>query len=190
MLLRFSLLCLLALRLTAAETYDVVVYGGTGKAARSWEAYDAIVRTLQTLEAGQVSEMAATADQGILVYAQAKKLPDLTPGSPRYAEVEKQLMQYTASANENAYLGELVEQELKLAGLDVIGNVVVGVVALACGDDPFTDLDRHGRAMVLRRVDFWSFHGMRAFLDMARIVPAIDSIPRGGDKALSSNCLQ
>ncbi|AXT86630.1 urocanate hydratase [Aeromicrobium sp. A1-2] len=28
---------------------DLVVYGGTGKAARSWEAYDAIVRTLQTL---------------------------------------------------------------------------------------------------------------------------------------------
>jgi urocanate hydratase len=29
---------------------DLVVYGGTGKAARSWDAYDAIVRTLLTLE--------------------------------------------------------------------------------------------------------------------------------------------
>jgi len=29
---------------------ELVVYGGTGKAARSWEAYDAIVRTLTTLE--------------------------------------------------------------------------------------------------------------------------------------------
>ena len=28
---------------------DLVVYGGTGKAARSWDAYDAIVRTLTTL---------------------------------------------------------------------------------------------------------------------------------------------
>ncbi|GAA2171330.1 urocanate hydratase [Agrococcus versicolor] len=28
----------------------LVVYGGTGKAARSWEAFDAIVRTLETLE--------------------------------------------------------------------------------------------------------------------------------------------
>lgn len=28
---------------------DLVVYGGTGRAARSWEAYDAIVRTLTTL---------------------------------------------------------------------------------------------------------------------------------------------
>ncbi|WP_314097722.1 urocanate hydratase [Microbacterium foliorum] len=29
---------------------ELVVYGGTGKAARSWEAYDAIVRTLDELE--------------------------------------------------------------------------------------------------------------------------------------------
>ncbi|MGW4534242.1 urocanate hydratase [Nocardia sp. NPDC004340] len=28
---------------------DLVVYGGTGRAARSWDAYDAIVRTLKTL---------------------------------------------------------------------------------------------------------------------------------------------
>jgi urocanate hydratase len=29
---------------------ELVVYGGTGKAARNWDAYDAIVRTLKTLE--------------------------------------------------------------------------------------------------------------------------------------------
>ncbi|MGZ5417857.1 MAG: urocanate hydratase, partial [Nocardioides sp.] len=34
----------------AERPEDLVVYGGTGKAARSWEAYDAIVRTLQTLK--------------------------------------------------------------------------------------------------------------------------------------------
>jgi urocanate hydratase len=33
----------------AERPEDLVVYGGTGRAARSWEAYDAIVRTLQTL---------------------------------------------------------------------------------------------------------------------------------------------
>ncbi|MWV48570.1 urocanate hydratase [Rathayibacter sp. VKM Ac-2803] len=32
---------------------DLVVYGGTGKAARSWEAYDAIVRTLEALESDE-----------------------------------------------------------------------------------------------------------------------------------------
>ena len=29
---------------------ELIVYGGTGKAARSWEAFDAIVRALQDLE--------------------------------------------------------------------------------------------------------------------------------------------
>src|SRR3954463_5823138 len=33
----------------AERPEDLVVYGGTGKAARTWEAYDAIVRTLQRL---------------------------------------------------------------------------------------------------------------------------------------------
>ncbi|WP_322938547.1 urocanate hydratase [Nocardioides bizhenqiangii] len=32
---------------------DLVVYGGTGKAARSWEAYDAILRTLRDLESDE-----------------------------------------------------------------------------------------------------------------------------------------
>ena len=34
----------------AEHPEDLVVYGGTGKAARNWPAYDAIVRTLKTLE--------------------------------------------------------------------------------------------------------------------------------------------
>src|SRR5690349_23870418 len=33
----------------AERPEDLVVYGGTGKAARSWEAYDALVRTLRDL---------------------------------------------------------------------------------------------------------------------------------------------
>jgi urocanate hydratase len=37
----------------AERPEDLVVYGGTGKAARSWEAYDAIVRTLRTLESDE-----------------------------------------------------------------------------------------------------------------------------------------
>src|SRR3982750_3831526 len=32
---------------------DLVVYGGTGRAARSWEAFDAIVRELRALEADE-----------------------------------------------------------------------------------------------------------------------------------------
>ena len=34
----------------AERPEDLVVYGGTGKAARSWEAYDALVTTLRTLK--------------------------------------------------------------------------------------------------------------------------------------------
>ena len=68
---------------------------------------------LQRLQAGQVSEMAATAEKGYLVFAQEKKIPDLSPTSPRYLEAQKQLMLFTASAAENSYLGDLVEQELK-----------------------------------------------------------------------------
>jgi len=34
----------------AERPEDLVVYGGTGRAARSWEAFDAIVRSLKTLE--------------------------------------------------------------------------------------------------------------------------------------------
>src|SRR6476661_5097337 len=32
---------------------DLVVYGGTGRAARSWEAFDAIVHSLRELEADE-----------------------------------------------------------------------------------------------------------------------------------------
>ncbi len=34
----------------AERPEDLVVYGGTGKAARNWEAFDAIVKALRTLE--------------------------------------------------------------------------------------------------------------------------------------------
>ncbi len=34
----------------AERPEDLVVYGGTGKAARNWESYDALVRTLRTLK--------------------------------------------------------------------------------------------------------------------------------------------
>jgi urocanate hydratase len=37
----------------AERPQDLVVYGGTGRAARSWEAFDAIVRTLKTLRADE-----------------------------------------------------------------------------------------------------------------------------------------
>src|SRR5262245_22613738 len=37
----------------AERPKDLVVYGGTGRAARSWEAYHAIVRSLKELESDE-----------------------------------------------------------------------------------------------------------------------------------------
>ncbi len=68
---------------------------------------------LQGLEPGKVSDMTTTEGKGYLVYVQDKKLPDLTPTNPRYAELQRQLMLFTAGTNENSYLGGLVERELK-----------------------------------------------------------------------------
>ncbi len=34
----------------AKDPAHLIVYGGTGRAARSWEAFDAIVRTLKEME--------------------------------------------------------------------------------------------------------------------------------------------
>lgn len=73
----------------------------------------AVFSVLGTLEAGKVSDLLPSNDKGILVYAQEKKLPDLSTANPRYAEVQKDLMAFAASSNENAYLGQLVEQEME-----------------------------------------------------------------------------
>lgn len=73
---------------------------------------------LQGLDTGLVSDMSASADKGYLVFVQEKKRPDLNPGTPRYVELQKQLMLFTAGTNQNSYLGELVERELKKSKLD------------------------------------------------------------------------
>lgn len=65
------------------------------------------------LAKGEVSEMVATGDKGVLTYITDKKLPDLTSANPRYAEIAKQLAQYTAAANSASLLSSLVEAELK-----------------------------------------------------------------------------
>src|SRR3954471_18535042 len=44
----------------------LVVYGGTGKAARSWEAFDAIVRTLKTLKSDETLLIQSGKPVGVL----------------------------------------------------------------------------------------------------------------------------
>jgi urocanate hydratase len=50
----------------AERPQDLVVYGGTGRAARSWEAFDAIVRTLRTLESDETLLVQSGKPVGVL----------------------------------------------------------------------------------------------------------------------------
>ncbi|QCX26332.1 urocanate hydratase [Nocardioides jishulii] len=50
----------------AERPEDLVVYGGTGRAARSWEAYDALVRTLRTLGDDETMLVASGKPVGVM----------------------------------------------------------------------------------------------------------------------------
>ncbi len=50
----------------AERPEDLIVYGGTGRAARSWEAFDAIVRTLRDLESDETLLVQSGKPVGVL----------------------------------------------------------------------------------------------------------------------------
>ena len=55
-----------------AENPDkLIVYGGTGRAARSWEAFDAIVRSLRELENDET--LLVQSGKPVGVFARTKK---------------------------------------------------------------------------------------------------------------------
>ena len=97
----------------AAEKLDVKSYANFTLGKPPQDLPEEVGNTLLTLQAGQVSSFIGTADKGLLVYAQAKKLPDLTPANPRYAEIQTQFTAMVANYGENSILGELTETELK-----------------------------------------------------------------------------
>jgi urocanate hydratase len=67
----------------AEDPEHLIVYGGTGRAARSWEAFDGIVQTLQTLEA----------DETLLVQSGKPVAVFRThPGAPRVLLVNSMLV--------------------------------------------------------------------------------------------------
>ncbi len=72
-----------------------------------------VLGTLDHLNKGETSDMVITADKGVFVYAQDKKLPDVTPSNPRFEETRNQLANYSATMDAQAYIRELVDQELK-----------------------------------------------------------------------------
>jgi peptidyl-prolyl cis-trans isomerase D len=96
----------------AAEKLAVKSYANFTLRQPPQDLPQAAYAAIASLKAGEVSDLLPSADKGVLVYAQEKKLPDLSPANPRYAEIQNQLMLMAASSNENAYLSELVAQEL------------------------------------------------------------------------------
>lgn len=72
-----------------------------------------VLGALERLNQGQVSDMVVAQDKGLLVYAVAKKLPDLSPANPQYAAARAQIASITARIGANQYINELIAAELK-----------------------------------------------------------------------------
>lgn len=97
----------------AAEKLELKTYANFSLRQPAQDIPQAVLASLSSLSAGQVSDLIGLGDKGLLVYVQEKKLPDLTTASDRYTELQKQLMLYSASGTASAYVNERVEAELK-----------------------------------------------------------------------------
>ena len=62
----------------AERPNDLVVYGGSGRAARSWAAFDAIVRSLRSLENDETLLVQSGKPVGIF-----RTFPNAPPGTHR-----------------------------------------------------------------------------------------------------------
>ena len=88
---------------------DLIVYGGTGKAARSWEAFDAIVRSLKSL----------AHDETLLVQS-GKPVGVFTHASRRAARAHRQ-------RQPGAEMGDVGHfRELEDRGLTMYGQMTAG----------------------------------------------------------------
>lgn len=97
----------------AAEKIEAKTYANFTLRQPPQDIPQQVYPALMSLEAGKVSDLIGLGDKGLLVYAQEKKIPDLTPANPHYAEVQAQLMAIAASSYESSYLGDLVAKELE-----------------------------------------------------------------------------
>ena len=93
----------------AERPEDLVVYGGTGKAARSWEAFDAIVRSLRTLEADETLLVQSGKPVGVF---------RTHPGAPRVLIANANLVGRFATWDEFRRLEKL--------GLTMYGQMTAG----------------------------------------------------------------
>src|SRR5438105_7441349 len=88
---------------------DLVVYGGSGRAARSWAAYDAIVRSLQQLENNETLLVQSGKPVGIF---------RTTPDAPRVLIANSNLVPHWATWDEF--------RRLEAMGLTMFGQMTAG----------------------------------------------------------------
>src|SRR5438309_4848182 len=93
----------------AERPQDLVVYGGTGKAARSWEAFDAIVRSLRELENDETLLIQSGKPVGVFA---------THPDAPRVLIANANLVGRWATWD--------VFRELERAGLIMFGQMTAG----------------------------------------------------------------
>jgi peptidyl-prolyl cis-trans isomerase D len=113
-------------RLKAGDPFDKAVAAAAGSAkvdvksyppfilrAQPKEVDPSVFQALDGLDKGGVSDMEATADKGILVYAADKKAPAVDESNPRYDQIKAQLAASFARADETSIMREVVDDELK-----------------------------------------------------------------------------
>ncbi|WP_221030995.1 peptidylprolyl isomerase [Actomonas aquatica] len=81
-----------------------------------------ILSSLQNLDAGDVSQMVITGQEGLITHAAAKVAPVLDESNPRYAEVKAQVASVNSSTTASAALRALIAEELGLDGEDHAGH--------------------------------------------------------------------
>jgi len=113
-------------RLKAGEPFDKAVAEAAGSVKVEVKSYPpftlraqphdvdpAVFQQLEGLDKGAVSDMEATADKGVLVYAADKKVPAASEANPRYAQVKAQIASGFAAADETSVSREVVDDELR-----------------------------------------------------------------------------
>jgi peptidyl-prolyl cis-trans isomerase D len=113
-------------RLKAGESFDKAAAESAGTVKVDVKSYPpfnlrsqpkeidpTVFQALEGLEKGGVSDMDATADKGIIVYAADKKAPAVDESNPRYGQIKAQLAASFARADETSIMREVVDNELK-----------------------------------------------------------------------------
>jgi peptidyl-prolyl cis-trans isomerase D len=113
-------------RLKSGESFDKAVAASAGDVKVDVKSYPpfmlrsqpkdvdpAVFKALEGLDKGGVSDMEADNDKGVLVYAADKKAPAVDESNPRYSQIQAQLAQSFATADETSLSREVVDDELK-----------------------------------------------------------------------------